>query len=359
MLCSGIVVVVTIVIAFGCGPPATSRLVGPRATTTLPASLPPAPPARGEWELATSTRGHSYLERHGDHGTRADPSSAYTTLASTEGVIGYRASRFFGIRALGSLGIGAGAVDAYDLDTVAPSWPTRLGVGVVVGFASDVEPFQIQLTVDAGIVGLANSQRLHLQTRECPPNARWDWDCTAWQRASVDEFSVGISVRPYLRASLVAGGELTPWLRVLAQAGVVYQTLPDQHGAHDYNLVVAFDANVEWLLDPNTSLFASGGWAALDPFFTHGPSFSLGIRVVLPSTGPGSVRREQEARVRQIARRWNLVAPPPLVLTPHLAPHSMLRSRVPVPDWMLDILGASIEMTVGPADAEPSETPPE
>ncbi len=336
-------------------PPDTVRSVGSEARATLPPSLPSPPPHRGELELATSTRLHTY----GDALRPAFAPSAYATAGSAEGVIGYRASRFFGVRALGSLGFGPGGTDAYSAPTTTatPSWPTRLGVGFVTGFASDTQPVQLQLAVDGGLIGIAGSRWGHSERRSCTQlDLRGEmWACSPWTAETGDGLHLSITVRPYFRAVAIVGFDITSAIRMVLQAGLVFGPFPDEGSDVDYNLVVAFDANVEWLLDPNTSLFASGGWAALDPFFTHGPSFSLGIRVVLPSTGPGSVRREQEARVRQIARRWNLVAPPPLVLTPHLAPHSMLRSRVPVPDWMLDILGASIEMTVGPADAEQPE----
>ncbi|MBN8616567.1 MAG: hypothetical protein J0L92_38635 [Deltaproteobacteria bacterium] len=285
-------------------PPPTSQWLGARATAALPPSLPPTPAHRGELELATSLRGHSYLGTVGAPvGTR--PESGYATLGSAEGVIGYRASRVFEIRALGSLGLGPGSIDAYGADAVAPGWPTRLGIGAVLGFSSDEEPFQLQLAADAGIVALATSAFGHHEVRTCTQSlsSPTEHACTPWLASSVDELSFGLRPRPYVRASAIVGVDVVRDLRLFAQGGMVFSPLPGSRGEEVYVPVLALEASAEWCLDDHTSLFASVAWATNDPFFTHGPSASLGIRSVVPASGPGSVHRAEAERVRWIARR--------------------------------------------------------
>jgi hypothetical protein len=94
-----------------CYAPATSRLAGPYASAALAPSLAIAPAHCGELDVSTLLRGHTFLET--PRAERSAEGSAYASVGSTEGVIGYRASRVFEIRALGSLGLGPGAVDAF------------------------------------------------------------------------------------------------------------------------------------------------------------------------------------------------------------------------------------------------------
>ena len=353
--------------AYG-GPPPTSQWIGVRAMAALPPSVPPTPAHRGELELATSVRGHSYLGTVGaTPGTPAQ--SAYASVGSAEGVIGYRASRVFEIRALGSLGLGPGSVDTYGIDAVMPSWPTRLGIGALLGFASDEEPFQLQLAADAGLVGLATTAFGHPEVRTCTQTSATgtaDYTCTPWRATTDDEHSMGIRVRPYLRVSAIIGVDVVRDLRLFAQGGFVFSPFPGMFGDDVYVPVYVLDASAEWYVDEQTSLFASIGWATQDPFFTHGPSGSLGIRSVLPATGPGSVRRTEAERVRWIARRWNRARTDewtPRYTTPPQPPRSMLRSRMPVPDWMWSILGARDAWEQAPAatvpDADNASDPPE
>ncbi|MBX7194011.1 MAG: hypothetical protein K1X94_18295 [Sandaracinaceae bacterium] len=282
-------------------------------------------------------------------------------MGSTEGVIGYRASRMFEIRALGSLGLGPGAVDAFDANELSPGWPTRLGLGVVLGFASDSEPFQLQLAIDAGIVGLAESSWLHREVRECRPDG---WlglgnSCTEWRPVSSPEFRSGIDFMPYARAVAVAGIDLTPSVRILAQGGLVLSPMPDGGGDVIYDAILAIDLSAEWDLDANTSLLLSGSWAHFDSLFVHGPSFGLGLRSVLPDTGPGSRRRHEERRMRVIDRRWQRARTDEWNQRypegPH-PPRSMLESRHPVPDWMWSLLGARSAWEPAPRAEEPRDT---
>ena len=138
--------------------------------------------------------------------------------------------------------------------------------------------------------------------------------------------------------------------------------LPGSRGEDAYVPVLALEASAEWCLDDHTSLFASVAWATNDPFFTHGPSASLGIRSVWPASGPGSVRRTEAERVRWIAHRWNRARTDewtPRYTTPPQPPRSMLRSRMPVPDWMWSILGARDGWEQDPAeDAEAPDVDP-
>lgn len=181
-----------------------------------------------------------------------------------------------------------------------------------------------------------------------------------------DEHSMGIRVRPYLRVSAIIGVDVVRDLRLFAQGGFVFSPFPGMFGDDVYVPVYVLDASAEWYVDEQTSLFASIGWATQDPFFTHGPSGSLGIRSVLPATGPGSVRRTEAERVRWIARRWNRARTDewtPRYTTPPQPPRSMLRSRMPVPDWMWSILGARDAWEQAPAatvpDADNASDPPE
>jgi hypothetical protein len=331
-----------------CGAPATSRLAGPRASTALAPALAIPPAHRGELDVSTSLRGHTFLET-----PRAERSSgsAYASVGSTEGVIGYRASRVFEIRVLGSLGLGPGAVDAFDENELSPGWPMRLGVGAVLGFASDSEPFQLQLTVDAGMVGLAESSFLHEEVRSCDAGAWSDSSCTPWRPASSPTYRAGLTVAPYLRAAALVGVDLTPSVRLFAQGGLVLTPLSNGAEGVVYDAVLAIDASAEWYLDTSTSLLASVGWAHFDSLYVHGPSFSLALRSVLPDTGPGSVRRHDEQRVRVIDRRWQRARTDEwnqrYAEGPH-PPRSMLRSRHPVPDWIWSLVGASSAWELAP-----------
>jgi hypothetical protein len=278
-------------------------------------------------------------------------------IRSTEGVIGYRASRVFEIRVLGSLGLGPGAVDAFGANELSPGWPTRLGLGAVLGFASDSEPFQLQLASDAGFVGLAESSFLHEEVRRCDSAGWGEWACTPWRAVSEPTFRNGLTVAPYLRAAAIVGVDLTPSVRLLAQGGLVLTPLSNGAEGVVYDAVLAIDASAEWYLDTSTSLLASVGWAHFDSLYVHGPSFSLALRSVLPDTGPGSVRRHEEQRVRVIDRRWQRARTDEwnqrYAEGPH-PPRSMLRSRHPVPDWIWSLLGASEEWQL-----EPETTPAE
>ena len=305
--------------------------------------------------MSTSLRGHTFLET-----PRAERSSgsAYASVGSTEGVIGYRASRVLEIRVLGSLGLGPGAVDAFGANELSPGWPTRLGLGAVLGFASDSEPFQLQLAVDGGVVGLAESALLHREVRQCMPSGWFGWSCTEWQSVSPPAPQTGLDVMPYLRATVVVGVDVTPSVRLLAQGGLVLTPLSNGAEGVVYDAVLAIDASAEWYLDTSTSLLASVGWAHFDSLYVHGPSFSLALRSVLPDTGPGSVRRHEERRVRVIDRRWQRARTDEwnqrYAESPH-PPRSMLRSRHPVPDWIWSLVGASGAWELAPASD--SETP--
>ncbi|MBX7194010.1 MAG: hypothetical protein K1X94_18290 [Sandaracinaceae bacterium] len=237
----------------------------------------------------------------------------------------------------------------------------RLGAGVVLGVASDSEPFQVQLTVAAGLVALATSDFLQSETRFCSPpdTMSREWTCGPWQLAIPARLRTGLRIRPYARASAVVGFDLLPELRFFGQVGLVFAPWGDGEGDVDYNVVLAFDLALEWALDANTSVVLCGGWAFLDPYFVHGPSARLGLRVVLPDTGPGSARRAEAGRVRLIARRWNRARTDAWMAHHDQSPHppaSMLESRHPVPDWMWSLLGARSAWEPAPRAEEPRDT---